>query len=85
MEELRDQGRWQALVGGQAGTGFVAMAAITKTVVEASPPSSTVTQRRCAKMMTCDQGHEMQRHKIFTERTGLRIDSVDPHGPWQRG
>ena len=34
MEELRDQGRWQALVGGHAGTGFVAMAATTKTVVE---------------------------------------------------
>jgi len=27
----------------------------------------------------------MHEHKIFIKCAGLRIDTVDPHGPWQRG
>ena len=84
MEELRDQGRWQALVGGHTGTGFVAMAATTKTVVESLAAVLNGDPAAMRKMMTCDQGRKMHGHKIFTEGIGLRIDSVDAHGLWQR-
>lgn len=84
MEELRDQGRWQALVGGHAGTGFVAMAATTKTVVESLAAVLNGDPAAMREMITCDQGRKMHGHKIFIEGIGLRIDSVDSHGLWQR-
>lgn len=84
MEGRRDQGRWQAFVGGRAGTGFVAMAATTKTVVESLAAVLNGDPVAMRKMMTCDQGRKMHGHKIFTEGIGLRIDSVDAHGLWQR-
>ena len=85
MEGRRDQGRWQAFVGGHAGTRFLAMAATTKTVVESLAAVLNGDPAAMCKMMTCDQGRKMHGHKIFIGRTGLRIASVDAHGPWQRG
>gem|GEM_PF-6113821 len=66
-------------------TSFAALAATIKTVVDSiTAVLNGEPEARC-KMMTCDQGREMHGHKIFSEHTGLRIDSVVPHGPWQRG
>ena len=64
---------------------FAALAGTTRTVVDSITAVLNGEPAAMCKMMTCDQGHEMYGHKIFTERTGLRIDSVVPHGPWQRG
>ena len=62
-------------------TGFAAMAAATKIVVDSFAAVLNGEPAAMRKMMTCDQGHEMRGHKLFTERTGLRIASVDAHGP----
>lgn len=60
------------------------MAATTKTVVESLAAVLNGDPAAMRKMMTCDQGRKMHGHKIFTEGIGLRIDSVDAHGLWQR-
>ncbi|MGK5046530.1 hypothetical protein ACQ4WP_11605 [Janthinobacterium sp. GB4P2] len=62
-------------------TGFAALAATTRTVVDSIAAVLNGEPAAMRKMMACDQGSEMHGHKIFIERTGLRIDSVDPHGP----
>jgi IS30 family transposase len=35
--------------------------------------------------LTYDRGSEMSRHKLFTEKTNMKVYFADPHSPWQRG
>ena len=96
-EDLLISGQWKGYLIKGAGkhssadtlvertTGFVALATTTRAVVDSFAAVFNGEPAAMRKMMACDQGHEMRGHKIFIERTGLRIDSVDPHGPWQRG
>jgi IS30 family transposase len=35
--------------------------------------------------LTYDRGSEMARHKLFTERTTMKVYFADPQSPWQRG
>lgn len=37
------------------------------------------------KTFTYDQGREMSKHTLVTERTGVAVYFCDPHSPWQRG
>ncbi len=37
------------------------------------------------KSFTYDQGKELSKHKLLTERTGVAVYFCDPHSPWQRG
>lgn len=88
MEGLRDHGRWQAFVGGHAGRMPDRFRGAGRRHQDRRRQLGAVLNGEPAvvrKMMNCDQGSKMHGHRIFTERTGLPIDSVDPHGPWQRG
>ena len=96
IEERLVPGQWKGEVIKGAGKrssadtlvertiSFVALAT-TRTVFDSFVAVLNGEPAAMRKMMACDQGSEMHGHKIFTERTGLRIDSVDAHGPWQRG
>ena len=35
--------------------------------------------------LTYDRGSEMARHKLFSERTNMKVYFADPYSPWQRG
>jgi IS30 family transposase len=35
--------------------------------------------------LTYDRGSEMARHKLFTEKTTMKVYFADPQSPWQRG
>ena len=35
--------------------------------------------------LTYDRGSEMARHKLFTEKTRMKVYFADPQSPWQRG
>lgn len=35
--------------------------------------------------LTYDRGSEMSKHRLFTERTNMKVYFADPHSPWQRG
>lgn len=35
--------------------------------------------------LTYDRGSEMARHRLFTERTTMKVYFADPQSPWQRG
>jgi IS30 family transposase len=35
--------------------------------------------------LTYDRGSEMARHKLFTEKTKMKVYFADPQSPWQRG
>jgi IS30 family transposase len=37
------------------------------------------------KTITFDQGKENSEHKIFTERTGVKVYFCHPHSPWEKG
>ncbi|MDR0628686.1 MAG: IS30 family transposase [Treponema sp.] len=37
------------------------------------------------KTITFDQGKENSEHKIFTERTGIKVYFCHPHSPWEKG
>jgi IS30 family transposase len=37
------------------------------------------------KTITFDQGKENGGHKIFTERTGIKVYFCHPHSPWEKG
>lgn len=97
IEDRLVPGRWKGDVIKGAGkrssadtlvertTSFVALATTTKTVVDSFAAVLNGEPAAMRKMMACDQGRKMHGHKIFTEGIGLRIDSVDAHGLWQRG
>jgi IS30 family transposase len=35
--------------------------------------------------LTYDRGSEMAKHKLFSERTAMKVYFADPQSPWQRG
>jgi IS30 family transposase len=35
--------------------------------------------------LTYDRGSEMARHKLFSEKTNMKVYFADPQSPWQRG
>jgi IS30 family transposase len=35
--------------------------------------------------LTYDRGSEMARHRLFTEKTTMKVYFADPQSPWQRG
>ncbi|MDR0638036.1 MAG: IS30 family transposase [Spirochaetaceae bacterium] len=37
------------------------------------------------KTITFDQGKENSEHKVFTERTGIKVYFCHPHSPWEKG
>lgn len=37
------------------------------------------------KSMTYDQGREMARHELLSQKLRLQVYFADPHSPWQRG
>ena len=40
---------------------------------------------KLCKTITFDQGKENSEHKIFTERTGIKVYFCHPHSPWEKG
>lgn len=40
---------------------------------------------RLKQSLTYDQGQEMADHKVFTERTKVKVYFAHPHAPWERG
>lgn len=41
--------------------------------------------RQMKLTLTYDRGSEMARHKLFTEKTAMKVYFADPQSPWQRG
>lgn len=41
--------------------------------------------RQFKKTLTYDRGSEMSQHKLFSEKTKIRVFFADPYSPWQRG
>ena len=60
------------------GRGAVAVADAVSTVMADYPPCFR-------RSLTWDQGREMARHAVVSQRAGLDVYFADPHSPWQRG
>ena len=41
--------------------------------------------RQLKRSLTYDQGQEMREHRLFTQKTKMRVYFAHPHCPWERG
>ena len=56
-----------------------------KTVAEAFAKAVKKLPKHLKKTLTYDRGIEMTYHKLFTDKTKIKVYFCDPHSPWQRG
>lgn len=56
-----------------------------KTVASAFAKAIRRIPRHLKKTLTYDRGIEMTYHKLFTEKSKIKVYFCDPHSPWQRG
>jgi transposase, IS30 family len=56
-----------------------------ESVAEAFAKELETLPQQMRLTLTYDRGSEMARHKLFTEKTNMKVYFADPHSPWQRG